>query len=291
MVGYAYQRGLLPIGEAAILRAIDLNGAAVESNKQSFNWGRLAAIEPAKVAAAAIPMAKPESQRLSETLDEMIERRRAFLTDYQDAAYAERYTDLVAKVRSVETTKQPGTADLTEAVARYYFKLLAVKDEYEVARLYAETDFKQRVAAQFEGDYKLTFHLAPPTLNKPAGKTDEPKKSTYGPWMMPVFRMLAKMRRFRGGALDVFGRTAERRQERALVGQYEALVDELLAGLSPQNYELAVSLASIPEHIRGYGHVKERHLKDAKAREAALIERFRGAPEPAPSAKVAVAAD
>jgi indolepyruvate ferredoxin oxidoreductase len=291
MVGYAYQRGLLPLGESAILRAIELNATAVEANKQSFSWGRLAALEPERVAAAAIPMAKPESQRLSESLDEVIERRRAFLTDYQDAAYAARYTGLVAKVRDTEAAKQPGTTDLTEAVARYYFKLLAIKDEYEVARLYAETDFVQRVAAQFEGDYKLNFHLAPPTLNKAEGDTGEPAKSTYGPWMLPLFRVLAKMRRFRGGALDIFGRTQERRRERALIGEYETLVDELLAGLTPASYEVAVSLASIPEHIRGYGHVKERHLKDAKAREAALLERFRAAPEHAAPKKVAVAAD
>jgi indolepyruvate ferredoxin oxidoreductase len=290
MAGYAYQRGLLPVGEAAILRAIELNGAAVESNKQSFAWGRLAAVEPAKVAEAAIPADKPASQRLSESLDEMIERRRAFLTDYQDAAYARRYTDFVAKVRSIEGAKQPSMTDLTEAVARYYFKLLAIKDEYEVARLYAETDFTARVAAQFEGDYKLVYHLAPPTLKKAHGK-GEPKKSTYGPWMMTAFRMLAKMRRLRGTALDLFGRTAERKQERALIAQYEALVDELLARLTPQNYELAVSLASIPEYIRGFGHVKERHLRDAKAREAALLDRLRGTAEPIGVGKVTVAAD
>jgi indolepyruvate ferredoxin oxidoreductase len=291
MVGYAYQRGLLPVGEASILRAVELNGAAVESNKQSFYWGRLAALEPAKVAAAAIPMAKPDSQRLSESLDETIERRRAFLTDYQNAAYAARYTDLVEKVRDVEAVKQPGTTDLTEAVARYYFKLLAIKDEYEVARLYAETDFMQRVGAQFEGDYKLRFHLAPPTLNKAESGTGEARKSTYGAWMLPAFRVLARLRPLRGTPLDVFGRSAERRQERALIGEYERLVDELLAQLAPANYEVAVSLASIPEYIRGYGHVKERHLKDAKAREAALLERFRGAPEAVRATPVAVAAD
>src|SRR5690242_3416702 len=210
MIGYAYQRGLLPVGEASILRAVELNGAAVESNKQSFLWGRLAAVEPQKVVAAAIPSAKPDSQRLSESLDEVVERRRAFLTDYQDAAYAKRYTDLVAKVRSAEAAKQPGATDLTEAVARYHFKLLAIKDEYEVARLYAETDFVDRVAAQFEGSYKLNFHLAPPTTNKTDAATGEARKSTYGPWMLPAFRLLAKMRRFRGGALDIFGRTEER---------------------------------------------------------------------------------
>ena len=279
MVGYAYQRGLLPVGEAAILRAIELNGAAVESNTRSFNWGRLAAVDPGKVAAAAISVAKPDSQRLSESLDEMIERRRAYLTDYQDAAYAKRYTDLVAKLRAVEAAKQPGSTDLTEAVARYYFKLLAIKDEYEVARLYTGTDFLARVDAQFEGDYKLRFHLAPPVLNKPDPATGEPKKSTYGPWMMSAFRVLAKLKGLRGGALDVFGRTAERKAERALITQYEALVDELQGRLAPHNYGIAVELASIPEHIRGYGHVKERQIAQAKAREAALLDRFRRAPE------------
>jgi len=292
MVGYAFQRGLLPLTEASILEAIRLNGAAIESNTQSFQWGRLAAIDGAKVAAAALPpAAKPESQRLSQSLDEVIERRVAFLTDYQDAAYARRYGDLVAKVRGVEAQKQPGAPDLTEAVARYYFKLLAIKDEYEVARLYAETDFLQRVAAQFEGSYTLNFWLAPPATNKPDAKTGEARKTRYGPWMMPAFRMLAKMRRLRGSGLDFFGRTAERKMERRLVKDYEVLVDELLANLTPQNYELAVSLASVPEYIRGYGHVKERHLKDAKAREAALLERFRsGAGEAARSAPAPVAA-
>ncbi|HEY3585064.1 MAG TPA: DUF6537 domain-containing protein, partial [Casimicrobiaceae bacterium] len=291
MVGYAYQRGWLPVGEAAILRAVELNGAAVESNKQSFYWGRLAAVEPERVAEAAIPAVKPDSQRLSQSLDEIIERRRAFLTDYQNAAYAKRYTDLVDRVRNVEATKQPGTTDLTEAVARYYFKLLAIKDEYEVARLYAETDFVDRVKAQFEGDYKLNFHLAPPTLNKPDEQTGQAKKSTYGPWMLPAFRVLAKLRGVRGTALDVFGKTDERKRERALIGEYEQLVDELLASLSPRNYESAVALASIPEYIRGYGHVKERHLADAKKREAELLARFRDALAPEASMPALAAAD
>jgi len=276
MVGYAYQRGLLPLSEASILRAIELNGAAIEANKQSFNWGRLAAADPSRVAAAAMPpAAKPDSQRLSQTLYEAIERRVRFLVDYQDAAYARRYSDLVARVRSVEAQRQPGATDITEAVARYYFKLLAVKDEYEVARLYAETDFLDRVAAQFEGDYKLNFWLAPPSTNKADAKTGEAKKTRYGPWMMPIFRVLAKMRRLRGSPLDVFGRTAERRMERQLIADYEKLIDEILTRVNAGNYELAVALASVPEHIRGYGHVKLRHLADAKPREAALLERFR----------------
>jgi indolepyruvate ferredoxin oxidoreductase len=289
MVGYAYQRGLIPVGEASILKAIELNGASVESNKESFHWGRLAAVDPTRVAAAAIPKAaKPDSQRLSESLDETIDRRAKFLTDYQDAAYAKRYVDFVARVRAAEGAKQPGTTDLTEAVARYYFKLLAVKDEYEVARLYAETDFVERVAAQFEGDYKLNFHLAPPTTNKPDPTTGEPRKTRYGPWMMPVFRVLAKLRRVRGTALDVFGKTAERKMERALIGEYEALMAEVLDRMTPQNYAVAVDLASIPEYIRGYGHIKDRHLRDAKVREAALLEQLRSAKPTAAKASAIV---
>jgi indolepyruvate ferredoxin oxidoreductase len=289
MVGFAYQRGLIPVSEAAILRAIELNGAAVESNKQSFRWGRVAAIDPKHVLAAAIPQDKPESQRLSTTLEEMIQRRAEFLTGYQDAAYAKRYTDFIAKVRTAEGSKLPGKTALTEAVARYYFKLLAIKDEYEVARLYADTDFSQRVAAQFEGDYKLRFHLAPPLSNKPDPATGEPRKTTYGPWMMSAFRVLAKMKGLRGGAFDLFGRTEERKRERQLITDYEALIDELLPRLASYNHPIAVELASIPEHIRGYGHVKERHLKAAKAKEAELVASYRAA-HPVTPISIAVAA-
>jgi indolepyruvate ferredoxin oxidoreductase len=285
MVGYAYQRGLIPVSEAAILRAIELNGAAVESNTRSFQWGRLAVVDPARVAIAAVPQAKPDSQRLSESLDEVIARRVSFLTDYQDAAYAQRYADLVAQVRAAEARVMPGITELTEAVARYYFKLLAIKDEYEVARLYAETDFRDRVAAQFEGDYTLTFHLAPPVFNKPDRLTGVPKKSVFGPWMLKAFGVLAKMRRYRGTALDVFGRTAERKMERALIGQYEGIIAEIIAGLTAEKYATAVDLASIPEYIRGYGHVKAAHLKTAKTREGVLLATFRSA-QPAPKPTV-----
>jgi indolepyruvate ferredoxin oxidoreductase len=277
MVGYAYQRGLIPVGEEAILRAIELNGAAVDANKQSFRWGRLAAVEPERVVKLAIPEAKPESQRLSTTLDEVIARRVEFLTAYQDAAYAKLYADFVAKVRAAESQKLPGRTAFTEAVARYYFKLLAIKDEYEVARLYTQTDFEKRVAAQFEGDYKLVFHLAPPVFNKPDPDTGEAKKSAYGPWMMAAFRVLAKLRHLRGTAFDIFGRTAERRMERQLIVDYEALVNELLPMLGAHNHAIAVQIASIPEQIRGYGHVKQRHLAVAKAKEAELVANYRAA--------------
>ncbi len=282
MVGYAFQRGLIPLGEAALLRAIELNGQAIESNKQSFNWGRLAAVEPERVAAAAVSAEKPDSQRLSSSLDEMVERRVEFLTGYQDAAYAKRYSDLVAKVRAAEGKAMPGITELTEAVARYYFKLLAIKDEYEVARLYAESDFAARVAAQFEGDYKLTFHMAPPVFNEPDAVTGVAKKSVYGPWMMKAFAVLARMRRFRGTGLDFFGRTVERRMERALIGEYETIIAEILAKLTAKNHATAVDLASVPEHIRGYGHVKLAHVKTAKTREGVLLAQFRS-PTPAPA--------
>jgi len=285
MVGYAYQRGLIPVGEDAIMRAIELNAAAVEANKQSFRWGRLAAVEPERVVKLAIPEAKPESQRLSTSLDETVARRVEFLTGYQDAAYARLYSDFVARVRAAEAQKVPGRTALAEAVARYYFKLLAIKDEYEVARLFTETDFTKRVAAQFEGDYKLVFHLAPPLVNKPDPDTGEPRKSSYGPWMMGAFRVLAKMRRLRGTALDIFGRTAERRMERQLIADYETLIEELLASLGAHNHAIAVEIASIPEQIRGYGHVKDRHLRAAKEKEAKLVAAFRAAKATAPSAE------
>jgi indolepyruvate ferredoxin oxidoreductase len=289
MVGYAYQRGLLPLSEAAIIRAIELNAAAVESNKQSFRWGRLAAVDPQRVLAAAVPSEKLESQRLSTSLEEMISRRSEFLTAYQDARYAKRYVDFVTKVLAAETSKLSGKTELTEAVARYYFKLLAVKDEYEVARLYSDGEFAKRVAVQFEGDYKLSFHLAPPLSNKPDPATGEATKSVYGPWMMSAFKLLARMKGLRGTALDIFGRTPERRMERQLITDYEALIDEMLPRLALHNHAIAVELASIPEHIRGFGHVKEQHLKAAKGREAELVASFRAArpTEAAPAMPVA----
>jgi indolepyruvate ferredoxin oxidoreductase len=281
MVGFAFQRGRLPVSEAAIVKAIELNGTAIEANTRSFQWGRLAAVDPHRVAQAAIAKEVPDSQRLSATPDEVVARRVAFLTDYQDAAYAQRYARLVARVRERESALLPGETALADAVARAYFKLLAVKDEYEVARLYAQTDFGQRVAAQFEGDYTLRFHLAPPSVAKPEPATGIPRKREYGPWMMKAFGVLAKLRRLRGTAFDVFGRSEERQRERALIGDYETLIDEILAKLAPANVGAAVELARLPMDIRGYGHVKERHIEAAKRREAELLARFRNPAAPA----------
>ncbi|MFO1284859.1 MAG: indolepyruvate ferredoxin oxidoreductase family protein [Burkholderiales bacterium] len=288
MVGYAYQRGLLPLSETAILRAIELNGAAIESNTLAFRWGRLAAHAPERVAEAATPRRTiPASQRLSATLDETIERRVRFLTDYQDAAYAKAYADQVARVRSVESRVAPGSTKLAEAVARYDFKLRAIKDEYEVARLYTQTDFLERIAGEFEGDTRLVFHLAPPLTHRPQAPGATVAKSSYGPWMLKAMRVLARLKGLRGGFFDVFGRTDERRMERRLLAEYEAMIDEILVRLAPHNLATAVELATIPEQIRGFGHVKERHVRDAKARETVLLAKLRETAPPAAPVKFA----
>ena len=203
----------------------------------------------------------------------MIARRVAFLTSYQSAGYARRYSDFVARVRAAETAKAPGSSDLSEAVARYFFKLMAYKDEYEVARLYTSGDFRRKLEAQFEGDYKLRFHLAPPLLAKKNAQGQLQKKE-YGPWVFTAFRVLAKLRFLRGTPLDLFGYTAERRSERALIEEYENTVAGLLDKLDAGNVDLAADIASIPEHIRGYGHVKEAHLHKAMARQAELLKEW-----------------
>jgi indolepyruvate ferredoxin oxidoreductase len=276
LMGYAFQKGLIPLSSKSILQAIELNGAAVEKNKTAFDWGRRAAVDLRSVQKAAIPPeAKPESQRLSDTIEDLVARREKYLTAYQNAAYAKRYTDLVARVQKVESEKFAGKKALSAAVARYAFKLMAYKDEYEVARLYTESDFLKRVNDQFEGDFKLTFHLAPPIFNKPDPVTGEPTKTVYGPWMFTAFKLLAGLRGLRGGVFDVFGYSDERKMERQLIEDYFARIDMLLSGVNAENYDTAVDLAALPEFIRGFGHVKDAHVKDVKTREADLLEQFK----------------
>ncbi len=276
LVGFAYQKGWLPISAAAIERAIELNGAAIDMNKQALAWGRRAAIDLDAVQKIAAPAkGRPQSERLSQTLDELIQRRVDHLTKYQDAAYAARYRALIDKVRAAETAKFPGQQRLTEAVARYYAKLMAYKDEYEVARLYTDGDFTKKIADMFEGDFHLNFNLAPPLLAKRDPVTGHLRKAPYGPWMFRAFKILAKFKGLRGGALDVFGHSAERRMERELITEYQKVIAEILAGLNENNYEQAVALAQIPEQIRGFGHVKERYLADARKKQAELLAKFR----------------
>jgi indolepyruvate ferredoxin oxidoreductase len=187
----------------------------------------------------------------------------------------------VDKAKAIETARAPGKGGLADAVARYLFKLMAYKDEYEVARLYSDGAFAKQVQTEFGGDnLRFEFHLAPPLLARRDKTTGLPRKMSFGPWLMPAFRAMAKFKVLRGTPLDPFGRTAERRTERKLIGDYEAMLDEVLARLLPENHHLAVGLAVIPEKIRGFGHVKQQHLIAAKADEAALFEQFRaGSPE------------
>ena len=276
MLGYAWQRGLVPLSRQAIERAIEINGAAVEANKAAFLWGRRAAVDLKAVIEAAKPQfGTPEHHRLSTSVDEVIARRKAQLTDYQNAAYAERYARLVERVRSAEAKLAPGITLLTEAVARGYHKLLAYKDEYEVARLYTDSDFLKRVEEQFEGDYKLVFHLAPPTLADKDPQTGALQKKAYGPWMLKAMRTLAKFRHLRGSMLDPFARSHDRKLDRELIADYERIVEEILINLDLANHEAAIELASIPDQIRGFGHVRERYLASARQRQAALLEDFR----------------
>ena len=282
MVGYAYQLGAIPLSSAAIEKAIELNGEAVAMNKAAFHWGRHMAADPATVEKLVKPTAAIESDArvLSESFDESVSRRAKFLTDYQNAAYAERYRRTVERVRQAEAARAPGKCGLADAVARYLFKLMAYKDEYEVARLYTDGSFLKQVEAEFDGDQlRFEFHLAPPLFARIDKDTGLPRKMSFGPWLMPAFRALAKLKGLRGTAFDPFGRTLERRTERKLIADYEAVLEEVLAKLTPDNHPLAVGLAAIPEKIRGFGHVKQRHLSAAKADEAALLEQFRaGAP-------------
>ncbi len=275
MLGFAFQRGLVPVSSEALNKAIELNGAGVKMNQAAFLWGRRTAVDSKAVAKLIAPRTEQATSiKVSETLDETIARRVAFLTDYQDAAWADRYRKLVDEVRAAESAKVKGEAKLTEAVARYFFKLMAYKDEYEVARLYTSGEFRKKLDEQFDGNFKLRFHLAPPLFSKRDPVTGELQKREYGPWVFAAFKLLAKMKGLRGGALDIFGRTSERRTERALIGEYETTIRSLLSRLDRDNLATAVQIASIPEEIRGFGHVKERNLAAAKEKEAKLLAGF-----------------
>ena len=292
MLGYAWQLGLVPVTFESLMRAVELNGAAVEMNKQAFGWGRLAAIDIDKVveAADAAPAQRSgtadalDDETISLNLDETIARRVAFLTDYQNAAYAKRYSDLVAEVRAAESARTPGKDALSNAVARYAFKLMAYKDEYEVARLYTSGEFEARLKEQFEDGGSLRFHLAPPLLSK-KDADGHLVKSEDGPWIFTAFKVLKHLKFLRGTALDPVGHTEERRMERQLRDDYLATIRGLLPTLDAGNHALAVEIAEVPEHIRGFGHVKERHVREAAKHRDALLRRWR---DPGIEAKLSV---
>ncbi|MBC5763603.1 indolepyruvate ferredoxin oxidoreductase family protein [Ramlibacter albus] len=274
MLGFAWQKGWVPLARESLLRAIELNGVAVEANKAAFEWGRRAAHDWASVEKLLAPAQVIELKK-RETLETIVARRVEFLTDYQSAAYADTYRDFVDRVRAAEAAL--GKTTLSEAVARNLFKLMAYKDEYEVARLHTETGFRERVAAQFEGDFKINYHLAPPLLAR-RNEKGELVKSKFGPATVMAFKVLAKLKGLRGTALDIFGRTEERRTERALIGEYRASVERLLAGLAAGNHALAVEIARIPEQVKGFGHVKERNLAAARTRWAELESQWAAGP-------------
>ena len=276
LLGYAWQKGFIPVGLAALERAMELNGVAVAANKAAFAWGRRAAADPAGFAAILAGAAVPPSPA-TETLADIVARYKAWLSEYQSVRYARRYQRLVDEACRAERTL--GSERFSRAVAHYLGKLMAYKDEYEVARLHASPGFKAHIAEQFTGDYQVHYHLAPPLLAK-RNAHGLPTKRRFGPWMGWVFTLLQHGKILRGTPLDPFGYTAERRLERRLIAQYTRAVAELAAGLTQDNLELAIEIASLPEHIRGFGHIKERHWQEVEARWQALMARWRNPSEP-----------
>jgi indolepyruvate ferredoxin oxidoreductase len=286
MVGYAWQLGLLPLSEAALMRAIEMNGVAVAMNKTAFRWGRVAAADPERVAELLVP-AKDERAVGDMTLDEIISHRAQHLTAYQDAALAEKYRAAVSRIRAVEG--KLGSEALARAVAINYAKVLAYKDEYEVARLLTDPAFERELKETFEGNGKLSFHLAPPLITKIDPDLGRPKKRRFGEGMRLPLRWVAKMKFLRGTAFDLFGRTAERRRERQLITTYAAMLDEVAGSLSAENRVAAIALASAPDAVRGFGPVKMAALDKFDRQWPQLQARYRGihkaAPDSAPAEK------
>jgi indolepyruvate ferredoxin oxidoreductase len=251
MLGAAWQHGLVPVSLDALMRAIELNGVAIDDNKRAFACGRLAGATADFVASVL------GSAEAKETTEQIIARRGEFLTAYQDARYAARYLAIVSAARADERDRLPGSERLTQAVARSLFKLMAYKDEYEVARLHTDTGLKQRLQREFEGDFKIRYHLAPPLLPASRDARGRPLKRAFGSWIEPAFRALARLRLLRGTPLDPFGHTRERRMERHLIGWYESLLTEMRPLLNAETAATIVAIAALPMDIRGYGPVKD----------------------------------
>jgi indolepyruvate ferredoxin oxidoreductase len=277
LMGFAWQAGLVPVGLPALLRAIELNGVAVDMNKRAFMLGRLAAADASALDRLSQPAQKVVQFAAPKSLAETIAYRVDFLTKYQNAGYAAQYAQAVAAIerREVEIEGGDSRRVLAKAVARNLFKVMAYKDEYEVARLHADPAFRALIAAQFDGDYTLAFHLAPPLLARSKPGSNVPAKMTFGAWMLPAFGVLARFKALRGTPMDVFGYTQERRRERLLRARYLALVDELAATLRTDNKEAALKLAQTPDQVRGYGHIKLAALDRLDAEWPALIEQYR----------------
>jgi indolepyruvate ferredoxin oxidoreductase len=271
MLGYACQLGLVPLGIGSIERAIELNGVEIGSNKRAFNFGRLAAHDPQKIAKmVSDAYGDAQEEPVAQTLEEVITKRAAYLAGYQDARYAERYRAAVADLKAAEEALNTGSLPVTEAAARYYHKVLAYKDEYEVARLFTDGHFLKELKATFQGDYKIRFNLAPPVMEHVDPATGRPKKREFGAWMMPAFGLLAKLKFLRGTKLDIFGYHKDRRAERRLIADYEADMALVKSKLARDNLDICTELMSVPDEIRGYGPVKEANLQKAMAKRAQL---------------------
>jgi len=276
MLGFGLQRGHVPLTHSSIERAIELNGVAVAENKEALAWGRLAAHDPLLVERAAKPML-PEDPPTESTLEQIVERRCMLLERYQNRAYAERYRAMVYRVASLAGAKAKGHVGLAETVARNYYKLLAYKDEYEVARLYSDGVFAAKIAAQFTSAnghrVRLRYHFAPQWLKADPASGRVCKRS-FGPWMGYLLRILAMGKVLRGTVLDPFARLSDRRCERRLIDEYEATLDRLLIRLTPESYGLAIEIAALPEKIRGFGIVKRLAIEAATSRREELLAAF-----------------
>ncbi|MBV1865876.1 MAG: indolepyruvate ferredoxin oxidoreductase family protein [Rhodobacteraceae bacterium] len=278
VLGMAWQLGLIPIGRTAMEQAITLNGVAVEQNQRAFKWGRLAVLDRKAVEDAAAPglAGRAIAETVLETFEDIVADQVAELTAYQNTAYAQRYQAFVRRIADIEHSKTPGLTGLSEAVARYLYKLMAYKDEYEVARLYTDGRFQERLDSQFSGVEQLRFHLAPPLISRRDPQSGNLIKGEYGPWIFKALKILRPLRALRGTTFDPFGHTMERRQERLQIRLYEEVISGLLDTLAPERHAIAVAIAEIPGGIRGYGHVKERHLEEAREKEAALLAQYHG---------------
>ena len=282
MMGYAYQMGLLPLSAGSIEQAIEVNGVAIKMNQQAFQLGRLAAADPARLATMMKGQDETVAPRSLDamSLDEIIAHRSAFLRDYQNEKLARRYRDLVKQVRDAALDGGFGD-ELPRAVAINYAKLLAYKDEYEVARLFTDGRFEQQMRDQFDGDFKFSFNLAPPILSSGKDALGRPRKRAFGAWLLPVFRGLATLRGLRGTPFDIFGYSADRKLERDLIAGYEKDVAHVLTVLSPLTLDTAIEVLSLPDRIRGFGPVKEKSVQAAKLRYAQLAKDLAN-PPPAP---------
>jgi len=270
-LGYAWQKGWVPLGHEALIRAIELNDVAVAQNIAAFEWGRHCAhhwsvVDTLLAPAQVVQFHKPQG------VDALVAKRVAFLTDYQNASYAKRYSDVVARVQKAEAAFNK--TSLSEAVARNLFKLMAYKDEYEVARLHTNTAFLQKIGDMFEGDYTVNYHLAPPIISK-TNEKGELQKQKFGPLMLTGFKLLKHFKVLRGTPLDIFGNTEEREMERALIGEYVASIDDVLATLNADNHALALEIANLPDAIKGFGHVKARNVAAVRSKWNGLMEKWR----------------